>query len=111
MANLLERARRVYAGLQAACTTSRPDEQNEVSTAPAAQGRGSGYELNEVNEQSGPPPDFVLVRDAAHLPRVLEALAASDVVGLDVETVGLDANRGRLRLLQLAPDRGGPTFI
>jgi DNA polymerase-1 len=49
---------------------------------------------------------WVLVRDRADLPAVLQAIDESVRVGLDVETVGLSPQRGRARLLQLATDRG-----
>jgi DNA polymerase-1 len=56
------------------------------------------------------PPDegdgWVLVREAADLTAVLQAVDESARVGLDIETVGLDPRRGRVRLLQLATDRG-----
>jgi DNA polymerase I-like protein with 3'-5' exonuclease and polymerase domains len=46
----------------------------------------------------------VLVSDPADLPMVVAAVGESAVVGLDVETTGLDARADRVRLLSLACD-------
>jgi DNA polymerase-1 len=50
--------------------------------------------------------DYTVIRESRNLPTVLQALDESDVVGLDTETTGLDPRTGRVRLLQLATDRG-----
>ncbi len=50
--------------------------------------------------------DYTLVRGSADLRTVLQALDETDVVGLDTETTGLDIRSDRVRLLQLATDRG-----
>jgi DNA polymerase-1 len=49
---------------------------------------------------------YQVVRDAVDLQTVLQALDETEVVGLDIETTGLSARRDRVRLLQLATDRG-----
>src|SRR6516165_7739202 len=53
-----------------------------------------GYDINDRNDQSPPRssviPEAVLVTHAADLPRVATAVAASALVGLDIETTGLD---------------------
>jgi DNA polymerase I-like protein with 3'-5' exonuclease and polymerase domains len=49
---------------------------------------------------------FQVITDAAELPPVLQALDESERVGLDSETTGLSPHRDRVRLLQLATDRG-----
>jgi DNA polymerase-1 len=46
------------------------------------------------------------VRDPADLQSVVWALDETDVVGLDLETTGLDPLTDRIRLLSLATDRG-----
>jgi DNA polymerase I-like protein with 3'-5' exonuclease and polymerase domains len=53
-----------------------------------------------------PGGGWVLVRDRAELSAVVQAVAESRRVGLDIETVGLNPRQGRARLLQLATDRG-----
>src|SRR5262249_2858 len=58
---------------------------------------------------AGRPPwgtPYLLVRDAAGLSPVLQALDESAVVGVDCETTGLDPRRDRARLLQLSTERG-----
>jgi DNA polymerase I-like protein with 3'-5' exonuclease and polymerase domains len=47
-----------------------------------------------------------LIRDSAELAVVRQALDESERVGLDVETTGLSPRKDRMRLLQLATDRG-----
>ena len=49
---------------------------------------------------------FQLISDPTELTPVLQALDESARVGLDTETTGLDPRRDRVRLLQLATDRG-----
>jgi DNA polymerase-1 len=51
-------------------------------------------------------PGGTLIRDAAELPAVLLAVDETKIVGLDVETTGLDPRRDRVRLLTLATDCG-----
>jgi DNA polymerase-1 len=46
------------------------------------------------------------ISNPADLPTVLQALDESERVGLDTETTGLIPHRDRVRLLQLATDRG-----
>jgi DNA polymerase-1 len=62
------------------------------------------YEENEVNEES--PPPYQLVRDAAGLQTVGQALDETAVVGLDIETTGLSPHADQIRLLTLRTDRG-----
>jgi DNA polymerase-1 len=50
--------------------------------------------------------EYILVRDDAGLRTASQALDETEVVGLDTETTGLDPRQDRLRLLQLATDRG-----
>jgi hypothetical protein len=49
---------------------------------------------------------YRVVRDAADLQTVLQALDESEQVGLDTETTGLNPHRDRVRLLQLSTDPG-----
>jgi DNA polymerase-1 len=49
---------------------------------------------------------FSAITSAAELGPVLEALDAAKIVGLDVETTGLNARTDKIRLLQLATDHG-----
>jgi DNA polymerase-1 len=53
-----------------------------------------------------PGPAYCLVADPADLQTVLQALDESVLVGLDTETTGLSPRTDRVRLLQLATDRG-----
>ena len=43
-----------------------------------------------------------LVTDAAELPRIAEALATAEALGVDIETTGLSPREGSLRLIQLS---------
>jgi DNA polymerase-1 len=56
-----------------------------------------------------PKTPSLLVRDGALLPTVLQALDETTIVGLDTETTGLNPRTDRVRLVQLASDRG--TFL
>src|SRR5262249_49475278 len=47
-----------------------------------------------------------LITDTADIPVVLQAIDESTVIGVDTETTGLTPGRDRIRLLQLATDRG-----
>jgi DNA polymerase-1 len=53
-----------------------------------------------------PPPTYRMVHHDSELATVLQALGESALVGVDCETTGLDPRRDRIRLLQLATDRG-----
>jgi hypothetical protein len=57
------------------------------------------------------PPTYTLVTDSADLPMVIQAVQESSLVGLDIETTGLDPRADRVRLLQIAADNtdGGIT--
>jgi DNA polymerase-1 len=77
-----------------------------------------GYDINDRNDQSPPRssviPEAVLVTHAADLPRVATAIAASALVGLDIETTGLDPRCDRVRLLSLCcdtTDGGAATYV
>jgi DNA polymerase-1 len=77
-----------------------------------------GYDINDGNDQSLPRssviPEVVLVTHAADLPRVATAVAASALVGLDIETTGLDPRCDRVRLLSLGwdtTDGGTATYV
>ncbi len=59
-----------------------------------------------LSRPTGVGVDYTMIREAGSLRTVLQALDESDVVGLDTETTGLDPRSGRMRLLQLATDRG-----
>ena len=48
----------------------------------------------------------MFVTDPAELLPVLSSIDESERVGLDTETTGLNPHRDRVRLLQLATDRG-----
>ena len=52
------------------------------------------------------PDTFVLVQSTAELPAVTAAVDESDLIGLDLETTGLDPRQHRIRLLSLHTDRG-----
>src|SRR5207248_1019983 len=68
-------------------------------------------------EADGPGPtpraadavEYVSVTDPADLPVVAAAVAGSSLVGLDLETTGLDPRAGRVRLVSLATDSGAGT--
>ncbi|HKI35179.1 MAG TPA: DNA polymerase [Gemmataceae bacterium] len=70
-----------------------------------ARGSGGfvGQDLESVEEGGA---SCRLVRDAAELPAVLQALDESVRVGVDTETTGLSPLDGKVRLLSLATDRG-----
>src|SRR5262249_45411457 len=84
------------------------------------------YEINEINEESPPvrpaPPDernelneespsYLLVTDAAGLAMLRTALDSTALLGLDLETTGLNPRTDRVRLLSLACDTiDGGTF-
>jgi uncharacterized protein YprB with RNaseH-like and TPR domain len=56
--------------------------------------------------QVGESTAYCLITDPSQLPAVQQALDESTMVGLDLETTGLDPRRDRVRLLSLATDRG-----
>ena len=65
-------------------------------------------ELNELNgEHVGQPAVHRLVTTAADLRPVLVALGSSKIVGLDIETTGLDPRKDRTRLLSLSTETVG----
>jgi hypothetical protein len=92
---------------------------NEPSALNSGEGKGLETEPGRADEAdeadaflhllSGALPDgteYRVVRDAADLAPVLQALDESGRVGLDLETTGLNPRRDRPRLLQLATDSG-----
>jgi DNA polymerase-1 len=96
--SVLEQARKAYARLKL--------QGNGHGEAPALP--SPAYERNELNEQS---PPYLLVRDAASLVMVRTAVDDTSMIGLDVETTGLNPRIDRLRLLSLAADTiDGRTF-
>jgi DNA polymerase-1 len=66
--------------------------------------------VHSVHERQGDrrrgekPPPYLLVSDASVLPTVEAALDNTVLIGLDVETTGLDPRSHRIRLLSLACD-------
>lgn len=92
------------------------------SPVPDTPETNTAYEINEKNEKSQEhrelcnspkelayeksPLPYQLVTAATELPPVLQALDESERVGLDTETTGLSPRKDRVRLLQLATDRG-----
>jgi DNA polymerase-1 len=72
-----------------------------ANSQPAGAGRVSEASVGTVDLPCG-----TLVRGAADLPSVVNAVEESAVVGLDVETTGLSPRKDRVRLLSLATDRG-----
>jgi DNA polymerase-1 len=96
--SILERARRTYARLKA---------QRNGHAAPSPQPPGD-YAVNAINVVSplSGPASYQLVTRADDLTTVAGAVEDSALVGLDVETTGLDPRTDRVRLLQLAVDRG-----
>jgi hypothetical protein len=76
-----------------------------------AEGKGHGtvpvitrpeYDINDINDKS----PYLVVTDAAGMETVVKALEETNLVGLDVETTGLDPRKDRVRLLSVATDRG-----
>jgi DNA polymerase-1 len=90
--------------------------------APASNGKPSAgicediEDIEDVSQEcsgtSGDgPPSFRLVQDAAELAAVANAIEESVLIGLDVETTGLDPKLDRIRLLSLTTDTiDGGTF-
>jgi DNA polymerase-1 len=100
--SVLELARKAYARLQR--------ERDGLADYPASTVRG--YAINAVNAVS--LPSYRLVSDPAEVPQVLQALDGSTLVGLDIETTGLDPHTDRIRLLTLhtdAVDGGRFTYV
>jgi DNA polymerase I-like protein with 3'-5' exonuclease and polymerase domains len=80
------------------CSSQMPSGQTE-----------SPYAENTCSEAAGPA--YQLVQDQVGLDMVAAALDGSSLVGLDVETTGLDPKTSRVRLLSLACDTiDGGTF-
>jgi DNA polymerase-1 len=75
---------------------SPADERNELNEKRSARGEAVGA--------IGPAVPYVLVTDPAGLAKVVTAVGASAVVGLDTETTGLDPRADRVRLLALCCD-------
>jgi DNA polymerase-1 len=96
--SVLEQARGVYAKLKA--------KRNGITESPP---RRAGHEINESNEKSS--PGYILVDRQSNLTMVEMALDNSSLVGLDLETTGLNPHTDRIRLLSVACDSiDGGTF-
>lgn len=92
------------------------DVENARPTGFQESDRGTEFPFghNVKPDASAPVPAggntaFMLIDNPADLPPVIEAVRASERVGLDVETTGLNPRDGRLRLIQLATATG--TFV
>jgi DNA polymerase-1 len=70
-----------------------------------------GEQLHHAVDQQQLPVTYHYVADAAGLAAVLAALAAAEVVALDVETSGLSPHTDRVRLLSLATGPDRPVFL
>jgi hypothetical protein len=80
-------------------------ELSEISLDEAVSAAIPATVAETLSEKS--PPSYVLVTDAAGLQTVSQALDEScDLIGLDTETTGLSSLADRVRLIQLATDRG-----
>ncbi|HKB38709.1 MAG TPA: DNA polymerase [Gemmataceae bacterium] len=69
---------------------------------PCADGRC--VDLPPDSPQPTPPVAYRLINSADDLPTVAAAIKESRLVGIDLETTGLDARRDRARLLSVAAD-------
>jgi DNA polymerase-1 len=100
----LGKARKAYARVQAQ-RNGRP--QGALIQSPA-------YDKNDKNDESpstAGPSAYLLAKDEAGLRTVVAALDNTVLVGLDLETTGLDPHTDRVRLLSLALDTiDGGTF-
>jgi DNA polymerase-1 len=90
-------------------------ETVDVGASPSANGAGRpepgvGVEAAPSNGLT-PRPEYRLVRTDADLGTVLATIDESRVVGLDVETTGLNPRSDRVRLLQVATDHDGVVFL
>src|SRR5262245_12991020 len=95
--SVLELAKRAYSRIQA----------ERDGTAESGQFHDTGYERNEINEIIVPmltTPPYLLATDRAGLDMVAAALDDTVVVGLDLETTGLNPRTDRVRLLGMALD-------
>jgi DNA polymerase-1 len=90
---VLEIARKAYAGLKI--------QQNGCPKGLRI--HATPYEKNEFNEKNAA---YQLIRNHSEVATVLQALDESDLIGLDLETTGLNPRTDRIRLLSLATDRG-----
>jgi DNA polymerase I-like protein with 3'-5' exonuclease and polymerase domains len=66
----------------------------------------SGRFCQRPENEGGVSPPYCLLTNPADLSTVQTALEESSVVGLDLETTGLDPRADRIRLLTLATERG-----
>jgi DNA polymerase-1 len=86
--------------------------ESNLAPDPSAAGGPGISSVNEVLSTQGAEPGAVdlpggtLIRDAAELPAVLQAVEESKAVAMDCETTGLDPRRDQVRLLTLATDCG-----
>jgi DNA polymerase I-like protein with 3'-5' exonuclease and polymerase domains len=98
--------------------TNRTGEGSGVSSVMRhTQGEGKGHggeggagrcHTPEMGEPTAviQPPSYLLAREPSCLQTVRAALDESVLVGVDLETTGLDPRADRVRLLSLATDRG-----
>src|SRR5260370_16229194 len=122
--DFLETAEKVYAKVIAQRNGYHPglahrlhpyekNEINEQRQSPAEQAprgqRTPGDGKNEINEISTPTP-FQLVTDAADLSTVADAIDGATLIGLDLETTGLNPRTARVRLLSLDCDTNDGRF-
>ncbi len=97
----LELARKARALLKAEC--------NGHQTAPLC--TSPTYDINDINDKRVSGDNFLLVSAASGIGQAMQALDNSALIGLDLETTGLDPRADRVRLLSLACDTvDGGTF-
>jgi DNA polymerase-1 len=96
--SVLELALRAYARPKVKCN-GHVESNSTFAKAVPAQFRTR--DKSDIRDQSPPP---VIVSDLVHLPAVAVAVEQSSIVGVDIETTGLDPRTDRARLLSLACD-------
>jgi DNA polymerase-1 len=94
--SVLEEARKAYARIKA--------QRNGHAEAPLSACRAD--DINDRNDKSprAECPEFQLIRFPAELPSVAAAIDNATLVGLDLETTGLNPRSDRVRLLGLSLD-------
>ena len=106
--NTLELARKAHARLKAQ-RNGHPEKPFEAENAPL-----HSVHNGDISDLSDKRPPYEFLTDSAAIPSVAIALDNSTIVGLDLETTGLDANKDRIRLLSLSVetiDDGRFTYI
>jgi DNA polymerase-1 len=88
----------------ASCSDTVSPERVTSSSATSATSAEGGRAADQfrVCTPGAESPAIMLVTDAAGLEVVVDALLGADIVGLDLETTGLDPRKDRTRLLSLA---------